>query len=124
MACLYAISDIHGRYDLLQEIVDTHVCFKKGDQLILLGDYVDGGYQGNSYQALQYIYHLQQTYPQQVIALRGNHEEWLSAFLQQRTSDLNIQIDIHFETLESFMSEENLMLFINKLVNCIKTDSC
>ncbi|UTY39157.1 metallophosphoesterase [Allocoprobacillus halotolerans] len=106
MACLYAISDIHGRYDLLQEIVDTHVCFKKGDQLILLGDYVDGGYQGNSYQALQYIYHLQQTYPQQVIALRGNHEEWLSAFLQQRTSDLNIQIDIHFETLESFMSEE------------------
>lgn len=106
MASIYVVSDIHGRYDLLQEIVETHVCFEKGDQLILLGDYIDGNNKGNSYLTLQYIYDLQQTYADQVIVLRGNHEEWLSAFLNQRTTDLHIQIDIHFHTLESFMSEE------------------
>lgn len=106
MASIYVVSDIHGRYDLLQEIVATQICFEKGDQLILLGDYIDGGSNGNSYLTLQYIYDLQQIYVDQVIVLRGNHEEWLAAFLNQRATDLHIQIDIHFRTLESFMSEE------------------
>ena len=106
MSYIYAVSDIHGRYDLLQEIVCTHVHFDQGDQLILLGDYVDGDQYGNAYLTLQYIYNLQLTYPQQIIVLRGNHEEWLSAYLNDRPTDLNISIDIPFHTLESFMSEK------------------
>ena len=96
MAYIYAVSDIHGRYDLLQEIVHTHVDFDQGDQLILLGDYVDGDQYGNAYLTLQYIYNLQLTYPQQLIVLRGNHEEWLSSYLNDRPTDLNISIDISF----------------------------
>ncbi len=106
MSYIYAVSDIHGRYDLLQEIVCTHVHFDQGDQLILLGDYVDGDQYGDAYLTLQYIYNLQLTYPQQIIVLRGNHEEWLSAYLNDRPTDLNISIDIPFHTLESFMGEE------------------
>ena len=60
MASLYAISDIHGRYDLLKDIIDTHIHFEQNDRLVLLGDYVDGQYAKQSYQTLDYIYHLQQ----------------------------------------------------------------
>ncbi|MFR6100257.1 MAG: metallophosphoesterase [Longibaculum sp.] len=36
------MSDIHGRYDLLKNVVDEWVRFENGDQLILVGDYIDG----------------------------------------------------------------------------------
>ena len=47
MAC-YAISDIHGRYDLLKDAVDTFIDLSK-DQLILVGDYIDGDEHADSY---------------------------------------------------------------------------
>ena len=54
MAC-YAISDIHGRYDLLKDAVDTFIDLSK-DQLILVGDYIDGDEHADSYKTLKYIY--------------------------------------------------------------------
>lgn len=105
MACIYATSDIHGRYDLLEEMIRERLRFEQGDSLILLGDYVDGG---NSYQTLENIYQFQKMYPQQVIVLMGNHEEWLLSFLRNRPSRLSIQIEQNFQTLESFIGEEAL----------------
>ena len=100
MAYIYAISDIHGRYDLLKNVVDEWVRFENGDQLILVGDYIDGDCHGNSCLTLQYIYQLQLAYPQQVIVLQGNHEEWLLSFLEDRETYLDTQIDMSFSTLE------------------------
>ncbi len=77
MAC-YAISDIHGRYDLLKDAVDTFIDLSK-DQLILVGDYIDGDEHADSYKTLKYIYSLNQKY--NVIVLKGNHEEWLLNWL-------------------------------------------
>lgn len=108
MAYIYAISDIHGRYDLLKNVVDEWVRFENGDQLILVGDYIDGDCHGNSCLTLQYIYQLQIAYPQQVIVLQGNHEEWLLSFLEDRETYLDTQIDMSFSTLESFTGEEEM----------------
>ena len=82
MAC-YAISDIHGRYDLLKDAVDTFIDLSK-DQLILVGDYIDGDEHADSYKTLKYIYSLNQKY--NVIVLKGNHEEWLLNWLFDYTS--------------------------------------
>lgn len=103
MSYIYAISDIHGRYDLLEEMVRERLHFEIGDVLVLLGDYVDGG---DSYTTLEKIYQLQKLYPQQVIVLMGNHEEWLLSFLRNRPSRLSAQIQQNFQTLESFIGEE------------------
>ena len=92
MAYIYAISDIHGRYDLLKNVVDEWVRFENGDQLIFVGDYIDGDCHGNSCLTLQYIYQLQVAYPQQVIVLQGNHEEWLLSFLEDRETYLDTHI--------------------------------
>lgn len=108
MAYIYAISDIHGRYDLLKNVVDEWVRFENGDQLILVGDYIDGDCHGNSCLTLQYIYQLQLAYPQQVIVLQGNHEEWLLSFLEDRETYLDTQIDMSFSTLESFTGEDEM----------------
>lgn len=51
----YVVSDIHGRGDLLKEMVDECMDLKE-DRLILLGDYIDGDEDSNSYQTLCYIY--------------------------------------------------------------------
>lgn len=43
----YVISDVHGRYDLLKEMVDECMNLNK-DTIILLGDYIDGDAKSNS----------------------------------------------------------------------------
>lgn len=106
MASLYAISDIHGRYDLLKDIIDTHIHFEQNDKLVLLGDYVDGQYAKQSYQTLDYIYHLQQKYPDQVYVLCGNHDYWLSCYLNNSASELETTLSAEFETLQSFIDED------------------
>lgn len=73
---IYCISDIHGNLFELEEAlylilenlgqIDT--------QLILLGDYIHGGYE--NYEVLDRIMELQDFYGEdKVIALRGNHED-------------------------------------------------
>ena len=57
----YVISDVHGRYDLLKEMVDECMNLNK-DTIILLGDYIDGDAKSNSYLTLQYIYQLTKKY--------------------------------------------------------------
>lgn len=101
MAC-YAISDIHGRYDLLKDAVDTFIDLSK-DQLILVGDYIDGDEHADSYKTLKYIYSLNQKY--NVIVLKGNHEEWLLNWLFDYAS-LNVKCYPDIYTIQDFLGEE------------------
>lgn len=101
MAC-YAISDIHGRYDLLKDAVDTFIDLSK-DQLILVGDYIDGDEHADSYKTLKYIYSLNQKY--NVIVLKGNHEEWLLNWLFDYSS-LNVKCYPDIYTIQDFLGEE------------------
>lgn len=73
---LFAVPDIHGRFDLLSLLWDTlnslHCLDLSVDKVIFLGDMIDRGPQ--SKEVLQFIKELTEKYPNNVIALKGNHE--------------------------------------------------
>ena len=80
---IYAMADIHGFYEVLQENIKRIKFDPEKDRLIFLGDYIDYGPQSG--QVLRYLYDLQQEYGnERVIVLPGNHEamllEWLKIY--------------------------------------------
>ena len=82
---IFAISDIHGCYDLFMEklkLIEPEL-EDANNKLILLGDYIDRG--PDSCRCLEKAYSLQQKYgKEQVIVLRGNHEPELFTEQQQQ----------------------------------------
>ena len=73
---IYAMSDIHGCFDAFLDALNLIDLSDKNVKLILLGDYIHGG--GQSYEVLDKIISLQKKYgTDKVIALMGNHEEWV-----------------------------------------------
>lgn len=75
MSRLYAIGDIHGHFTellaLYQKLLDDGMTPDR-DQLVFLGDYVDGG--PHTRQVLDQLLAWQRDYPQWVF-LKGNHED-------------------------------------------------
>jgi serine/threonine protein phosphatase 1 len=75
---IYAIGDIHGRYDLLRLLLDRigehaqELPPAKSLHLVFLGDLVDRG--PDSAKVVEFLYDLEQR-TDQVIVLMGNHEE-------------------------------------------------
>lgn len=83
---LYAIGDVHGRLDLLADLIDLiHIDMAASPDIqptvILLGDYIDRG--SNSPGVLESVLRYQAGAPYKVITLRGNHEQFLLTFLAQ-----------------------------------------
>ncbi|GAB4535657.1 MAG: metallophosphoesterase family protein [Ruegeria sp.] len=74
----YAVGDIHGRLDLLQQILGR---LQPDLPIVFVGDYVDRG--DHSAQVLRHLQHLSQARNRQVICLLGNHEDLLLRFLQR-----------------------------------------
>lgn len=79
MSKLYAIPDIHGRMDLLEQLLkklleEEQLDLSK-DSLVFLGDMIDRG--PRSKDVLDKIRELTEKHPKSVIALAGNHE-WLA----------------------------------------------
>src|SRR4030042_436784 len=74
MGRLFAISDIHGCFDTFHEMVVRVIDLKKSDRLILLGDYIDRGWQ--SREVTDFIIDLKNK-GFDVTPLRGNHEQML-----------------------------------------------
>ena len=114
----YVISDVHGRYDLLKEMVDECMNLNK-DTLILLGDYIDGDEDSNSYQTLCYIYDLSKKYPNHVIVLKGNHEEWFCHFVLQYSRVLKTYVTPEPSTIQDFMTPYDY----NELIHSAKRKS-
>jgi serine/threonine protein phosphatase 1 len=83
----YAVGDIHGRLDLLREIIDKIAAddWARGPvgktDLVLLGDYVDRG--PDSSRVIDFIIYLAQWWPD-LHCLMGNHEE---VFLKAANGD-------------------------------------
>ena len=81
----YAIGDVHGRHDLLVELLDMIAEDAEGrgfshPRIVLLGDYVDRGEQ--SARALAHVRDLLDG-DGDVEALRGNHEDMMLAFIDE-----------------------------------------
>lgn len=87
---IYAVGDVHGRYDLLQQLIERigvhHNALPpaKALHMLFLGDLIDRGPQ--SAQVLRFLSDLQRR-TRSVIVLQGNHEE---IFLQAVDGDLNV----------------------------------
>lgn len=75
MAALYAISDIHGCFTPFHDLVVNRLRLKKSDKLILLGDYIDRGF--DSRQVIDFIIDLIRS-GFDVTPLKGNHELMLT----------------------------------------------
>lgn len=80
---LYAIGDIHGRYDLLQLLltkVDADAeSFEGQTTLVFLGDYVDRGPQSKA--VLDFLIELERVSRHELVFLLGNHEQTMLDFL-------------------------------------------
>lgn len=79
---IYAIGDIHGRADLLRttvEKIDQHIASSPVDRKILLcvGDYIDRG--PASKEVIDVLVRCRKKY--ECVFLRGNHETFVSKFL-------------------------------------------
>lgn len=95
-APFFAIGDVHGRYDLLKARLDA--LRPKGDEIVLVGDYVDRGDQSAEVLALLY----EATQSEQVICVRGNHEEMLIKFVERPRQ--NGRIWLRFGGLQTLAS--------------------
>lgn len=82
---VYAVGDIHGRYDLLKDLLAQVLVDAQGRAagrrpvLVLLGDYVDRGPQ--SAEVVEALTWLQGRRDLEIHVLKGNHEQALLEFL-------------------------------------------
>lgn len=115
MAKLYAISDIHGYLDEFRDALNKVNLNDKDNRLFLLGDYLDNGLQ--SFQVISKIIELEEVYPNQIITLLGNHEEWFYDWLI-----LDKPTASAFpETIKSFFSPEELNYIFKSNANNFET---
>ncbi len=71
---IFAIGDIHGCFDLLDkgfEVIKNRASLN--DKIVLLGDIIDSG--SDTKKCIDLILEMSQKY--EVIAVKGNHEEWM-----------------------------------------------
>ena len=76
----YVIGDIHGCLNTLNSLLDKLNINFQEDRLIFLGDYIDRG--AWPIATILYIKELTETYPNNVIALKGNHEDMCLRYLK------------------------------------------
>lgn len=68
-----AVGDLHGVFRLVKDLVERKIRFTEHDQLIFVGDYIDRCSQ--SKEVVDYVKALKEKYPDQIILLKGNHED-------------------------------------------------
>jgi serine/threonine protein phosphatase 1 len=123
MTRTYAITDLHGRYDLLIQALNTIFRRPGGGTVITLGDYVDRG--PESRQIISHLMTLRDA-PQagwKVICLKGNHEDMMYETLM-KPLDMGWWVgNGGGATLKSYNSEvpSNHLHWINQLPS-IHTD--
>jgi len=102
MKRLFAIGDIHGCFDSLQELVESKMKLDKNDKLVLLGDYIDRG--NKSREVVDYIIDLKEK-GFDIITLLGNHEMLLLETLEDEKNISKWIQNGGKETLKSFKIE-------------------
>lgn len=104
----YLVSDIHGQFLAFQKALQE-VSFspEQGDRLYVLGDMIDRG--PESREVLQNLFALRQSYPHQVILLKGNHEQMLEDWLRgQGNPDIYLRYNGGDATIRSFLGNDPL----------------
>lgn len=88
---IYAIGDIHGRHDLLCQLLEMIADDAGGEQyrLVFLGDYIDRG--ARSRAVIERLFALNTSMALQPVFLRGNHEDTLGRVLQHDNPELTLR---------------------------------
>lgn len=110
----FAIGDIHGGLKALVQLLNK-LELRDGDQLIFVGDYVDGW--SESAQVIQFLINLSQKF--QCVFIKGNHDVWCEDWL--RDNEVNPIWYLHGgkETIDSYATftaeqkKEQLRFFKN-----------
>jgi serine/threonine protein phosphatase 1 len=96
------IGDIHGRLDLLERAIaaihDDVEAYGADALTVTLGDYVDRGPQSSG--VIERL--AQNPFPTPYVALKGNHEDMLEAFLDDPTFGAHWRRQGGTETLDSY----------------------
>jgi len=100
MEKIYAIGDIHGRFDKLRALMDKIDIDYNNDILIFLGDYIDRGPQ--SFEVVKYLIELKKNQPK-TIFLKGNHEEMFEKYVSGEDR-MTYLFNGGQQTLDSYMS--------------------
>lgn len=102
MSKTYAIGDVHGCLDQLRDLV--RLCEEDAgagrSKLVFLGDYIDRG--PDSRGVVEFLIDLQKWSPDEIICLRGNHEDLLLAALEGGDAELNWRQNGGHSTLKSY----------------------
>ena len=81
---LYYTTDIHGQYEALVSLF-SHVVFSPEiDKLVVGGDLIDHG--PNAAKVVQLLKQLQESYPENVVVLSGNHEAMMRDYVFEAKS--------------------------------------
>lgn len=76
----YAIGDIHGGLKALKQLI-SKLNLGKGDELVFLGDYVDGW--SESAQVIEFLMKFSKEY--KCVFIKGNHDVWCEDWLRSQT---------------------------------------
>ena len=77
---IFAIGDVHGCFQTLEELLNILPVNWGKDTLIFLGDYIDRG--PSPRKVIEMVLELKKKYPHSVITLKGNHEWMFERFLK------------------------------------------
>lgn len=117
MKRIFTIGDIHGAYKALKQLIEI-LDLQAEDQLIFLGDYVDGW--SESKQVIDYLIALEQQYS--CIFIKGNHDVWCEDWLMGKAPDGTWLFHGGKSTLKSYESisdaeKEQHLDFFNRMKN-------
>lgn len=99
-----AIGDIHGNHAALADLLSLiYPEVSNEDTLVFLGDYIDRG--PDSKACIDEIVRLKQRAPFPVVTLRGNHEEWMMATMDDYSRHSWLLGADAFETVRSYSPE-------------------
>ena len=102
MSNTYTIGDIHGCLDQVQRLVE--LCERDAGaqraKFVFLGDYIDRG--PDSRNVIDFLIDLQKWSPDEIICLRGNHEELLLAAVDAPDWEENWLRNGGIQTLQSY----------------------
>jgi serine/threonine protein phosphatase 1 len=99
----YAIGDIHGSFTKLKNLLEHCMahCGDSTSRMIFLGDYIDRG--PHSRDVVTLLISMQASAPDEIVCLRGNHEDMLVAAAQNGgTHEVHWLLNGGDATLESY----------------------
>jgi len=95
---IFAIGDIHGCLEKLQDLISGMEIDRQNDKLIFIGDYIDRG--RFSREVVDYVIRIQNEY-KNVFCLLGNHEQMFLRYLDGENEGLYLE-NGGVATLESY----------------------